>query len=48
MSNTHTEVSPADRRVRDQARDAVAVMAFSAALSRPSPRPCLLVSSVGR
>lgn len=48
MSSTHTEASPADRRVRDQARDAVAVMAFSAALSAAFATALLLISSVGR
>jgi hypothetical protein len=48
MSHTHTEVSPADRRVRHQARDAVAVMAFSAGLSFAFAAALLLVSSLGR
>ncbi len=49
MSNTHTEASPADRRVRDQARDAVVVMAFSAGLSSAAfATALLLVSSLGR
>jgi len=47
MSHTHTEVSPADRRVRDQARDAVVVMAFSAGLSAAFAAALLLVSSLG-
>ncbi len=48
MSSTHTEASPADRRVRDQARDAVIVMAFSAGLSAAFAVALLLASSVGR
>ena len=48
MSSTHTEASPADRRVRHQARDAVVVMAFSAGLSSVFALTLLLVSSVGR
>ena len=47
MSSTHTEASPADRRVRDQARDAVVVMAFSAGLSRLVAAALLLASSAG-
>ena len=47
MSHTHTEVSPADRRVRHQARDAVVVMAFSAGLSSAFAAALLLVSSLG-
>ena len=48
MSTTHTEASPADRRVRHQARDCVVVMAFSAGLSLTLASFLLLVSSVGR
>jgi len=48
MSHTHTQASPADRRVRHQARDAVIVMAFSAGLSAAFAVALLLVSSVGR
>jgi hypothetical protein len=48
MSSTHTEVSPAVRRVRHQARDAVVVMAFSAGLSAVVAAALLLASSVGR
>lgn len=48
MSTTHSEASPADRRVRHQARDCVMVMAFSAGLSSVIATALLLVSSVGR
>jgi hypothetical protein len=48
MSSTHSEASPADRRVRHQARDAVVVMAFSAGLSSTFAVALLLVSSLGR
>ena len=48
MSSTHTQASPADRRVRHQARDAVVVMAFSAGLSSAFAVALLLFSSVGR
>ena len=48
MSTTHTEASPADRRVRHQARDALTVMAFSAGLSSAFAAALVLVSSLGR
>jgi hypothetical protein len=48
MSSTHTEAPPPDRRVRHQARDAVVVMAFSAALSCAFAATMLLVSTLGR
>ena len=46
--STHSEASPADRRVRHQARDALVVMAFSAALSSAFAVTMLLVTSLGR
>jgi hypothetical protein len=48
MSSTHSGPSPADRRVRHQARDAVVVMVFSAGLSSAFAAALLLVSSLGR
>ncbi|MDQ4054127.1 MAG: hypothetical protein M3237_15685 [Actinomycetota bacterium] len=48
MSSTHSEASPADRRVRHQARDAVVVMAFSAGLSSAFAVAMLLFTSLGR
>ena len=44
---TTTEAPPV-RRVRDQAREAVAVMAFSAAASAGLAIALLLVTSLGR
>lgn len=48
MSSTHTQASPADRRVRDQARDAVLLMVFSAGLSSAFAVALLVVSVLGR
>jgi hypothetical protein len=48
MSSTHTEASPAGRRVRHQARDAVLLMAFSAGLSSAFAAAMLAVSVLGR
>jgi hypothetical protein len=47
VSSTHTGMSPADRRVRHQARDALVVMAFSAGASLAFAAAVLLLSSLG-
>lgn len=45
--SSHTDASPADRRVRDQARDALVLMAFSAALSSAFAAGLVVVFSLG-
>lgn len=48
MSSTHTGMAPADRRVRDQAREAVTVMVFSAGVSVAFATVFLVLSHLGR
>lgn len=45
---TATETPPAPRRVRDQAREAFAVMAFSAATSLALATALLLITHLGQ
>jgi len=47
MNPTATETPPAPRRVREQAREAFAVMAFSAATSVALATALLLISRLG-
>jgi len=48
MSSTPVTEVPPERRVREQARDAAALMAFSLALSLTFAIGLLLLASLGR
>ena len=48
MISTHSDAVGPGRRVRHQARDALVLMAFSAALSSAFAAAMLLVSVLGR